>query len=354
MSNIHGSLAITALYNCIDPYTTDGQWLPDNWLPYGGWFHLHYSVVLLVFLPLLLLFLKCFYLPIEKGLSARESGYLSLLSLFLASILACGLSFINYQDLSDMPAATFLFFALLLTVFIIYLLFFRMYYLVQEKYIMEQQSQRMEYQVALRDEQYLRLQDSIRQSRNMRHDLKHYLLTLQGFLARGELKQAEEYLEQYLAEVSRYEILKLCSNPLVDMLVSHYYILAKERDIDFAVRIRIPEELPVRNSDLSVLLGNLLENAVEGAELAPQGQRGIRFNMICQGNMLAVTVDNGFDGKVNMEGSAYASTKSGHSGLGLGSICYIAEKYGGGSEFSHDELEFHSSVLMGLGGAEGG
>jgi hypothetical protein len=64
--------------------------------------------------------------------------------------------------------------------------------------------------------------------------------------------------------------------------------------------------------------------------------------------MLAVTVDNGFDGMVNMDCGRYRSTKSQHTGIGLQSIEDIAVKYNGGVEFSHKNQEFHSSVMLGM------
>lgn len=146
-----------------------------------------------------------------------------------------------------------------------------------------------------------------------------------------------------------YEIQKLCSNPVVNMLLCHYLALAKESRIDFRVRIEIPEELPIQDMDISVLLGNLLENAVTASSRIPEAGRSIRLNMICVGKMLAITVDNSFDGIVKKDSEgAYLSTRHSHRGLGLKSLTEIAEQYGGGAEFSHDKQTFHSSVMLGL------
>ena len=64
--------------------------------------------------------------------------------------------------------------------------------------------------------------------------------------------------------------------------------------------------------------------------------------------MLAITVDNGFDGHVKWDGERYMSTKEGHQGMGLKSIADISEKYHGGVEFTHKGAEFHASVMVGL------
>ena len=59
-----------------------------------------------------------------------------------------------------------------------------------------------------------------------------------------------------------------------------------------------------------------------------------------------INADNGFNGKVIYENGEYLSTKSEHSGFGLKSIAGIAEKYNGEAEFTHENLVFHSSVIL--------
>lgn len=116
----------------------------------------------------------------------------------------------------------------------------------------------------------------------------------------------------------------------------------------FFIVFHIPDMLPVPDTDLSVLVGNLLDNAVSAAATAAGTDRMIRLNMDCSGKMFGVTVDNGFDGDVKQNGRAYLSTKSGGQGLGLKILADIAEKYDGGVEFTHEAVMFHSSVMLRL------
>lgn len=198
----------------------------------------------------------------------------------------------------------------------------------------------------LRDEQYHRFNENILITRQMHHNIKHHFLALQGFLAEGNFEKVKNYLNKYLDTINNYEIINLCSNPIVNMTVSHYYTLSKENQIDFTVHIQIPKELPIQDSDISVLLGNLLENAITAVTSTPDGQQIIRLNMSVSRKTLIITVDNGFDGIVSYKNGKYLSTKPKHNGLGLKSITSIAEKYGGGVEFTHEDMVFHSSVML--------
>lgn len=169
---------------------------------------------------------------------------------------------------------------------------------------------------------------------------------VQSLLSEGDIAKAEAYLNEYLNAVDQYSVMNLCSNRVVNMIVSHYYALAKENDIDLTVRINVPKELPIQDSDISVLLGNLLENAITAVSSAPEEQCKIDLNMITAGNTLVVTVDNGFGEKLAYENGEYRSTKPNHNGFGLNSITAIAKKYNGNAEFTHEDMVFHSSVLL--------
>ncbi len=340
---VTGAMAVTSLYNSISLNNS----VSHDWLPYGEWFPLYYFIAELIAIPALWLFLKFFYLPVEDYMDAKTSRYLSILSLFLSALFALVLSSVNYEHLLSDPTTLFLFSLLFITIFVIYMLFFKMYRLSCEKLSSQQEVLRIQHQNELFGEQYQKIFENTENVRKMRHNMIHHLIALQNFLDNSDTQKAREYLMQYLEDTRKYELLHFCGNSVVNMLVSHYYALAKEQDIDFTVRIMIPDELPVQDTDLSVLLGNLLDNALSAAKKAADSERFVNLNMIYSGKMLAVTVDNGFDGNVNRDGKNYLSTKQGHSGIGLKSLANIAEKYNGGVEFTHDKVEFHSAVMMG-------
>lgn len=189
--------------------------------------------------------------------------------------------------------------------------------------------------------------------RRQRHDMRHHMTALRCFLENGDTKKAVEYLDQYLGNCQNQTIMIYSKHPVINMIVSHYAELARERKIPLSVHIQFsdelsPDKLAIENVDISVLLGNLLENAINAASKLPVSERDIKLNILQQGNMLAVTVDNSFNGEVLQKDGAYLSTKPGHSGLGLSSLMDIAEKYYGGTEFRHVNHTFYSSIMLKL------
>ena len=303
--------------------------------------------------PLLCLFLKLFYMPVEKRMGAKECGYLCIPLLILLMIFVIVFTFMDYVDLVADPTSFLLYFGLLLSAFVLYGVIFRMYRLAYERYASNEKYLETKHQIDIRDEQYRRISENIENVRRQRHDIRHHMVLLCELLEKDEKEKAILYLKQYLEHSETRSITKYCDNPVINLLASHYGDMAKERDILFNAHIQVPGSLPIQDIDLSVLLGNLLENALDAAQSALGEKRMIKLNMICSGKMLAVTVDNGFNGTVKKSGEKYLSTKSEHRGLGLSSLSDIAAKYGGGADFRNEENVFYSSVMLSLDNTHG-
>lgn len=338
------ALFISSICNCILNFLPGpGSWIPDTPITIAATF-----VSNVVVIPLLCLFLKYFYLPVEDGMSAKEIGYLSIPLLLLFGTFFIVFSYVDFIYIISNITAVSLYFGLLLTVFLLYGVIFKMYSIAHERYLADEKYARLQYQEEIRREQYKRIYENIENSRKMRHDLRHHMVILQGYLESGDQEKAKDYLNLYLKSMEDHRIIQYCGNPVINMLISHYSDLAKSQDIAFSTHVHIPDMLPVPDTDLSVLVGNLLDNAVSAAATAAGTDRMIRLNMNCSGKMFGVTVDNGFDGDVKQNGRAYLSTKSGGQGLGLKILADIAEKYDGGVEFTHEAVMFHSSVMLRL------
>lgn len=340
------ALIITSIGNMISTWiyydaSTDG-------LPYKGYTTVILLFVSVLFLPLWNFLLKKYFVPLEEVFGKKESGHLAILSLILFIVLSSWLSFFNYDSLFREPTLFFLYFALLTSAYMIYLLYFKMFSSLQEKHVTEKRYMEVEYNMQLLDKQYTQLQENIENSRRLKHDLKHHMLAIYEYLNQHENEKAADYIQKYLHTLQEFELLKFCNHQLINMIVSHYYALAKEQDIDFQVHLSLPKELPIANSDLTILLGNLLENAVAAASKSKPEERSIQLNIILHRKMLAITLDNSFNGEIKCsDNGEYLSTKENHNGMGLKSIADISDKYNGGVEFHHDDREFHSCVMIG-------
>ena len=118
-------------------------------------------------------------------------------------------------------------------------------------------------QVAIQKAHYLELTEKIEESAKQRHDQRHHLRTLYSFLSAGETRKAMDYLETYILTTMGQERAILCSNLVIDAILQYYKNLCDRQGIAFETKMELPPDLPVSDTELSILFGNLLENAWE-------------------------------------------------------------------------------------------
>lgn len=321
----------------------------DDFLPYSG---INIPVNLLVtaaICPFLFYILKSHYLPISQNTSEGVFRSLAVVSFILFIVSAIGLTFIDRTLYPKNLTTTFLYLSLLFMLIFIYGMFFHILHIDCNEILSRNQRLQLEHQLKLNEAQYCRISETIENSRKMRHDLRHHMLTLQGYLNENDIDHARKYIEYYLHTLDQEKLHIYSENAIINYIVSHYHMTAGQQDILFCCPpLEIPGELPIEAADLSVILGNLLENALTAASSAETGNRYINLNILYTSQILVITVDNSFAGEIKKEGDAYISQKSGHQGLGIASITSIARSYDGGVEFTHEDHVFHASVMLNL------
>lgn len=193
--------------------------------------------------------------------------------------------------------------------------------------------------------QYENLTEKVNEARRAKHDVRHHISVMQEYLEKKEYSALSDYLKQYRKNLPD-DSMKFCGNSAVNALLIYFAQQAKESGISYNVRVEIPEQAGIDATDLSVIFGNLIENAVAACAAVKDGERSIIIRGKIDGGALCVTVDNTFSGKLSFaKDGRLCSTKHGGTGLGTESVKSIAEKYGGLCRFETDGGKFCASVL---------
>lgn len=100
--------------------------------------------------------------------------------------------------------------------------------------------------------QYENLQSWIMETRRAKHDIRHHFIVMSGFLERGDYEQMKSYVKKYIKQFPEEGQLVFCEHTVINMLVGYYYQLAKEKNIEFRVKINVPEKIGISDSDLSI------------------------------------------------------------------------------------------------------
>lgn len=195
--------------------------------------------------------------------------------------------------------------------------------------------------------QYDGLNQRIALARQGRHDLRHHILTMKNLVEEGEI----EALRGYLTEIGeKYELegaLTFCSNRTVNGILAYFSEIANQKRIEFEVKIGIPEDIPVAKTDLSILFGNLLENAVEGCQRQTSGPRKISVRGRVSQNVFALAVDNTYETIPDRDRRGrFRSMKHSGAGIGTESVKKIAARYNGVVQFETRGDLFCVSLML--------
>lgn len=196
------------------------------------------------------------------------------------------------------------------------------------------------------DQQLSALQASQEQAAVYRHDMRHHLALIGGYLADGEIEKAENYIKLTQADIEAITPKRYCENSTVNLILSFFAAKAKKRGVLFSVDAQLPQALSISETELCVLLSNGLENAIEAAgQVTDEQFRKVRISCQIHKSNLLILIENSFTGKVEMENGLPQSLREGH-GFGVKSIAIIAEKYNGYSSFEANGEIFTMRLVL--------
>lgn len=205
------------------------------------------------------------------------------------------------------------------------------------------------HQLMLQKLQYENLKDKISETRRAKHDLRHHIAIMAGYLQDKKLEELESYLTAYQNSFSDDSSVVLCQNYEVNLLLLYFEQQAKDNNIVFSVHTDIPEKLNIAENDLSVLLGNLLENAIDACLTQAADYRRIIIRGKQKDDAFLLTIDNTFEGEIKQDqNGTFLSTKHSGTGLGIESARQIALRYNGVFQAEQKDGMFYVSVLLKL------
>ena len=191
---------------------------------------------------------------------------------------------------------------------------------------------------ALQRSQYTQLMENAKTIKVMRHDMRHQLSVIKNLISASDVnEELNAYLEELIGGIPKTDDKTYCDNSAVSAVAFHYFSIAESEGIKIDEVLNIPEDTGnVPDMDLCVIMGNLLENALEACRYVEDGKRYITARSAISGNRLTIGVNNSFDGTSNIQGNAYMSRKSDggkvREGVGLSSVEATCKKHGGRME----------------------
>lgn len=184
--------------------------------------------------------------------------------------------------------------------------------------------------------------------RSIKHDMKNHVLTLERLYAENETKQAKDYAQNLKSALIETAGEGNSGNPVTDVILREWKAEAGKRRIRFQSDFYYPVGKGINAFDVSVILNNALQNAVEHA-----GNNGTPYISVLsyhRNNAYMIEISNSFTGSLQWdeEGGLPVTSKEktdGH-GYGLPNIRKVARKYSGDIAIDVADGGFCLSIML--------
>ena len=225
---------------------------------------------------------------------------------------------------------------------VIYYFFIKINSDYQAKIKSEIQKQQYEQQITSQSKHIDEILVMQKQIKKFRHDSSHHFTALKGFFLNSQNHDGLSYIEKINDDLEQSEIIDT-GNTAFDAIISAKKVLAESKNIDFALKIQIPEKLQVDAVDLCVIFGNALDNAIEACEKL-ETQKIINVSAIYDDNQLICKITN----TALPSTSDLQTTKSDkeNHGFGLDNIKQALSKYNHVVKIEHADNEFVLSFII--------
>ena len=192
------------------------------------------------------------------------------------------------------------------------------------------------------------VQNIYKTMRGWRHDYHNHIQTLLALS--GDEEKTRGYLLKLNEDLTQVDTVLKTGNVMVDAILNSKLSLIHSKGIAVHAKAVVPPELTVSEIDLCVMIGNLLDNAMEACLRQPEGEeRFIRIFLGILKNQLYLSVSNSVGGKLRKSGKYYISSKNSEThGFGLTRVDRIADKYNGYVNRQNEDGVFATEILLPL------
>ncbi len=181
-----------------------------------------------------------------------------------------------------------------------------------------------------------------------RHDMKQRYIYVQALLEEGNYDGLRSYYEDNMEFLAARKSVAASGNIYFDSILNYKAEIADRDGIQFDLELEIPHDCQTNGEEISICLGNLLDNAIEAAKEVEKDRRIVFVKIKVQRHNLYLEIRNPFQKPRLKIGNEYVSTKQDiHShGWGLQIIRDIVDRYHGELEITDADSEFCVKALL--------
>ena len=210
----------------------------------------------------------------------------------------------------------------------------------------------MEEKLRMFDLEYASIKSNIEEMSRFRHDMRHHFDIIATLNTEGRSEELGLYLKKYVRAYESFEESQICGYPQMNTILKYYLERCSRENIRIKTKINLNEKLELDAVDVTVLMGNCLENAINACLELPEEDRYVSIEMMKMNENLLIYLENscrpGRSAKASERSRQKQFLRGRWHGYGTDSICKIAEKYGGSAEFLQEGRSFVTRIVLNL------
>lgn len=229
------------------------------------------------------------------------------------------------------------------------LMFAILFYRMKCQHEMEAEiTQLKQNQAEILERDYQTLSKSYADNAKLYHDLHNHIEAIYQCLMQGHVNTAIKYCEDLRTPVQEITQSVWTGDQTIDYLISSKITLAGQLEIRTKVNIEYPHNTNIRSVDLTTILGNLLDNAIEASETAAGNLRFLNLTMRRINDMLIIKVENGCEEAPLLKNGMLQTSKKNKElhGWGIKSVLAATERYDGTLDTVYDNKVFQAVVTL--------
>jgi Signal transduction histidine kinase regulating citrate/malate metabolism len=217
---------------------------------------------------------------------------------------------------------------------------------IVEKFQIMHENAQLQHQMDYQDANYEKTVHSFKSIKRIIHDTNQHFLYIDECMNRNELAAAREHIKVTLNKIEGAYHRVNTGHLAIDALVTNTLQIGQANGIRIDTRLSLSsQDIPIDRYDLCVVLGNMLDNAVEASKKVKIAEdRYILIKIHSDESALFIHILNHMENEV----VRLQSTKPNpdYHGIGLTNIARMCEKYGGNMTIETENKVFHNMVLL--------
>lgn len=197
------------------------------------------------------------------------------------------------------------------------------------------------------DKQLETMKTSLQTTNSIRHDLKNHMFSIRSLIESDDRKESLRYISDILEDLGTRQSYSSTGNTVIDSIINFKFQETEQTGLKIDLDVKIPEKLEIPSIDMTIILGNLLDNALNAVNKVKR-DRFINLKMKFDKGRLLIQADNPYAGEINEENGKLLTTdddKDNH-GIGLENIRKVIQKYNGTMDIDYSDNLFSVSLLL--------